>query len=192
MLCDLEWAAPHSEPAEELVDSGQKVYLSVPVLRMTVEETGICSESFRGGSQATRPSQRKPRRLPVQQSGPFGWEAGAEGGALPIPKWHISCPPSHRILEVPYAYQCCAYGICAGFFKASGQWEAEDFHLEEEEAPKRPLGLLAGHVENHCEWRGPGRGRGELQPGSRRGELAGAPRRGCWRPGGKLLCALPL
>ncbi|KAI5939723.1 Leucine-rich repeat-containing G-protein coupled receptor 6 [Manis javanica] len=57
--------------------------------------------------------------------------------------------PRLRILEVPYAYQCCAYGICAGFFKASGQWEAEDFHLEEEEAPKRPLGLLAGHVENH-------------------------------------------
>ncbi|XP_077934396.1 leucine-rich repeat-containing G-protein coupled receptor 6 isoform X3 [Halichoerus grypus] len=57
--------------------------------------------------------------------------------------------PKLRILEVPYAYQCCAYGACAGFFKASGQWEAEDFHLEEEEAPKRPLGLLAGQAENH-------------------------------------------
>nr|XP_054363771.1 leucine-rich repeat-containing G-protein coupled receptor 6 [Mirounga angustirostris] len=57
--------------------------------------------------------------------------------------------PKLRILEVPYAYQCCAYGVCAGFFKASGQWEAEDFHLEEEEAPKRPPGLLAGQAENH-------------------------------------------
>ncbi|XP_052592989.1 leucine-rich repeat-containing G-protein coupled receptor 6 isoform X1 [Peromyscus californicus insignis] len=57
--------------------------------------------------------------------------------------------PKLRILEVPYAYQCCAYGICAGFFKTSGQWQAEDFRLEEEEAPKRPLGLLAGQVENH-------------------------------------------
>ncbi|XP_047561597.1 leucine-rich repeat-containing G-protein coupled receptor 6 isoform X2 [Lutra lutra] len=57
--------------------------------------------------------------------------------------------PKLRILEVPYAYQCCAYGVCASFFKASGQWEAEDFHLEEEEAPKRPPGLLAGQAENH-------------------------------------------
>ncbi|XP_047696958.1 leucine-rich repeat-containing G-protein coupled receptor 6 isoform X2 [Prionailurus viverrinus] len=56
--------------------------------------------------------------------------------------------PNLRILEVPYAYQCCAYGVCASFFKASGQWEAEDFHLDEEEPPKRPLGLLAGHAEN--------------------------------------------
>nr|XP_042114129.1 leucine-rich repeat-containing G-protein coupled receptor 6 isoform X4 [Peromyscus maniculatus bairdii] len=57
--------------------------------------------------------------------------------------------PKLRILEVPYAYQCCAYGICAGFFKTSGQWQAEDSRLEEEEAPKRPLGLLAGQAENH-------------------------------------------
>ncbi|KAM4861296.1 leucine-rich repeat-containing G-protein coupled receptor 6 isoform 1-T1 [Thomomys bottae] len=58
--------------------------------------------------------------------------------------------PKLRILEVPYAYQCCAYGACARLFKASGQWQAEDFHLEEEEAqaPKRPLGLLAGQAEN--------------------------------------------
>ncbi|KAM5205354.1 leucine-rich repeat-containing G-protein coupled receptor 6 isoform 2-T2 [Hipposideros larvatus] len=57
--------------------------------------------------------------------------------------------PKLRILEVPYAYQCCAYGVCASFFKASGQWQAEGFHLEDEEAPKRPLGLLAGRAENH-------------------------------------------
>ncbi|XP_012511362.1 PREDICTED: leucine-rich repeat-containing G-protein coupled receptor 6 isoform X2 [Propithecus coquereli] len=57
--------------------------------------------------------------------------------------------PKLRILEVPYAYQCCAYGMCAGFFKASGQWEAEDFHLDDEEAPRRPLGLVAGQAESH-------------------------------------------
>lgn len=54
--------------------------------------------------------------------------------------------PRPRTLEVPYAYQCCAYGVCASFFKGSGQWQAED-----EEAPKRSLGLLAGRAENHCE-----------------------------------------
>uniref|UniRef100_G3TEE3 Leucine rich repeat containing G protein-coupled receptor 6 n=1 Tax=Loxodonta africana TaxID=9785 RepID=G3TEE3_LOXAF len=59
--------------------------------------------------------------------------------------------PKLRVLEVPYAYQCCAYGVCASFFKASGQWEAEDFHLDEEETPKRSLGLLAGQAENHLE-----------------------------------------
>lgn len=52
---------------------------------------------------------------------------------------------------MPYAYQCCAYGVCAGFFKSSGQWGAEDFHPAEDEAPKRPPGLLAGQAENHCE-----------------------------------------
>ncbi|XP_046535893.1 leucine-rich repeat-containing G-protein coupled receptor 6 isoform X2 [Equus quagga] len=57
--------------------------------------------------------------------------------------------PKLRILEAPYAYQCCAYGICTSFFKASGQWEAEDAHLADKEALKRPLGLLAGQAENH-------------------------------------------
>uniref|UniRef100_A0A2K6UC51 Leucine rich repeat containing G protein-coupled receptor 6 n=1 Tax=Saimiri boliviensis boliviensis TaxID=39432 RepID=A0A2K6UC51_SAIBB len=59
--------------------------------------------------------------------------------------------PKLRILEVPYAYQCCPYGMCASFFKASGQWEAEDLHLDDEESSKRPLGLLARQAENHCD-----------------------------------------
>ncbi|XP_077878717.1 leucine-rich repeat-containing G-protein coupled receptor 6 isoform X4 [Ictidomys tridecemlineatus] len=58
--------------------------------------------------------------------------------------------PRLRILEVPYAYQCCAYGVCASFFKPSGQWQAEDFHLEEEEPPRRTQSLLTGQAENHC------------------------------------------
>ncbi|XP_059533859.1 leucine-rich repeat-containing G-protein coupled receptor 6 isoform X3 [Myotis daubentonii] len=57
--------------------------------------------------------------------------------------------PKLRILEVPYAYQCCAYGVCAGFFKASGQWGADVLRLEDEETPKGPLGLLAGQAESH-------------------------------------------
>ncbi|XP_001368996.1 leucine-rich repeat-containing G-protein coupled receptor 6 isoform X1 [Monodelphis domestica] len=57
--------------------------------------------------------------------------------------------PQLRILEVPYAYQCCAYSTCAGFFKASGQWEAEDSHVDEEEAMKKPPGLLGSHTESH-------------------------------------------
>ncbi|XP_068930672.1 leucine-rich repeat-containing G-protein coupled receptor 6 isoform X1 [Petaurus breviceps papuanus] len=57
--------------------------------------------------------------------------------------------PKLRVLEVPYAYQCCAYRTCAGYFKAPGQWDAEDSHTEEEEAMKRPPGLLGSHAENH-------------------------------------------
>ncbi|XP_066235591.1 leucine-rich repeat-containing G-protein coupled receptor 6 [Saccopteryx leptura] len=57
--------------------------------------------------------------------------------------------PKLRILEVPHAYQCCAYGACTSFLKAPGQWEADDFYLEDEEALKRPLGLLAGQAKNH-------------------------------------------
>lgn len=52
---------------------------------------------------------------------------------------------------MPYAYQCCAYGVCTSFFKATGQWEAEDLHPEDEEALKRPPSLPAGHRDNHCE-----------------------------------------
>ena len=60
--------------------------------------------------------------------------------------------PAPRILEAPHAYQCCAYGgLCASFFKASRPWEADNFHPEDEEAPKSPLGLLTGQAESHCE-----------------------------------------
>lgn len=52
---------------------------------------------------------------------------------------------------MPHAYQCCAYGACAGVSEASGQWEAEDSHPEDQEAPRRLLGLLAGQAESHRE-----------------------------------------
>lgn len=89
----------------------------------------------------------------VGRFGLAGQAWGAWADTLNVSEAAISAPSPAvlRILEVPYAYQCCAYGICAGFFKASGQWQAEGFHLEDEETVKRPLGLLAGRAENHCE-----------------------------------------
>ncbi|XP_045716814.1 leucine-rich repeat-containing G-protein coupled receptor 6 isoform X2 [Phyllostomus hastatus] len=58
--------------------------------------------------------------------------------------------PKLRVLEAPHAYQCCAYGgLCAGLFKAPGPREADGVHPEDEEAPKSPLGLLAGQAESH-------------------------------------------
>lgn len=100
-----------------------------------------------------RPSQNAGRP-PAPEPGCFG----AQGQTLGAGAWAETpflrqpCPsPAPRILEVPYAYQCCAYGVCASFFKASGQWGADIFHLEDEETPKGPLGLLAGQAESHCE-----------------------------------------
>uniref|UniRef100_A0A8C3TJ15 G-protein coupled receptors family 1 profile domain-containing protein n=1 Tax=Chelydra serpentina TaxID=8475 RepID=A0A8C3TJ15_CHESE len=49
--------------------------------------------------------------------------------------------PKMRILEVPYAYQCCAYGVCSNFFKVSSQWETEDRSPEDEDAHRRSMGF---------------------------------------------------
>ncbi|XP_018777797.3 leucine-rich repeat-containing G-protein coupled receptor 6 isoform X2 [Serinus canaria] len=57
--------------------------------------------------------------------------------------------PKMRVLEVPYAYQCCAYGSCSSFFRVSSQWEAEDMTPEEEDPHKRTLELFPGHTDNH-------------------------------------------
>ncbi|NXY48345.1 LGR6 protein, partial [Ceuthmochares aereus] len=57
--------------------------------------------------------------------------------------------PKMRVLEVPYAYQCCAYGSCGSFFKMSNQWEAEDMSPEEEDPHKRTTELFPGHADNH-------------------------------------------
>uniref|UniRef100_A0A8B9NJJ2 Leucine rich repeat containing G protein-coupled receptor 6 n=1 Tax=Accipiter nisus TaxID=211598 RepID=A0A8B9NJJ2_9AVES len=57
--------------------------------------------------------------------------------------------PKMRVLEVPYAYQCCAYGSCSSFFKMSNQWQAEDMSPEEEDPHKRTMELFPGHADNH-------------------------------------------
>ncbi|NXY10655.1 LGR6 protein, partial [Pteruthius melanotis] len=57
--------------------------------------------------------------------------------------------PKMRVLEVPYAYQCCAYGSCSSFFRVSSQWEAEDMSPEEEDPHKRTSELFPGHADNH-------------------------------------------
>ncbi|XP_007428754.1 leucine-rich repeat-containing G-protein coupled receptor 6, partial [Python bivittatus] len=49
--------------------------------------------------------------------------------------------PKIRVLEVPYAYQCCAYGACGNFFKTSSQWDLEDMSPEDDDGYKRTLEL---------------------------------------------------
>uniref|UniRef100_A0A8C5T5J1 Leucine rich repeat containing G protein-coupled receptor 6 n=1 Tax=Malurus cyaneus samueli TaxID=2593467 RepID=A0A8C5T5J1_9PASS len=55
--------------------------------------------------------------------------------------------PKMRVLEVPYAYQCCAYGSCSSFFRVSSQWEAEDMSPEEEDPHKRTLELFPDDLD---------------------------------------------
>uniref|UniRef100_A0A8C0I9A2 Leucine rich repeat containing G protein-coupled receptor 6 n=1 Tax=Bubo bubo TaxID=30461 RepID=A0A8C0I9A2_BUBBB len=52
-----------------------------------------------------------------------------------------------RVLEVPYAYQCCAYGSCSSFFKMSNQLEAEDMSPEEEDPHKRTMELFPDDLD---------------------------------------------
>ncbi|KAM9109375.1 leucine-rich repeat-containing G-protein coupled receptor 6 [Megaptera novaeangliae] len=56
--------------------------------------------------------------------------------------------PKLRTLEVPYAYQCCSYGVCARFFQALGRRAPHGPHPDDRDAPKTPLGLLAGPAES--------------------------------------------
>nr|XP_030700280.1 leucine-rich repeat-containing G-protein coupled receptor 6 isoform X5 [Globicephala melas] len=57
--------------------------------------------------------------------------------------------PRLRALEVPYAYQCCSYGVCRGVFKALGRRTPQGPHPDDHDAPKRPLGLPADAAESH-------------------------------------------
>nr|XP_033773231.1 leucine-rich repeat-containing G-protein coupled receptor 6 isoform X2 [Geotrypetes seraphini] len=50
--------------------------------------------------------------------------------------------PKIRVLEVPYAYQCCAYGACNSFFQPNSLWEAEGTGPEGNEIHKRNLELF--------------------------------------------------
>ncbi|XP_060087096.1 leucine-rich repeat-containing G-protein coupled receptor 6 isoform X1 [Heteronotia binoei] len=57
--------------------------------------------------------------------------------------------PKMRVLEVPYAYQCCAYGACGNYFKVSSQWDSEETSPEDEDGHKRSSGLFPSHADNH-------------------------------------------
>nr|XP_045728912.2 leucine-rich repeat-containing G-protein coupled receptor 5 isoform X1 [Mirounga angustirostris] len=34
--------------------------------------------------------------------------------------------PELKVIEMPYAYQCCAFGVCENVYKISNQWNKED------------------------------------------------------------------
>lgn len=54
----------------------------------------------------------------------------------------------NRVIEMPYAYQCCVYGSCASY-KSAGQWEAEHSDTDED-LHKRTVAMYPIHTDAHC------------------------------------------
>lgn len=57
----------------------------------------------------------------------------------------------NRVIEMPYAYQCCVYGSCASY-KSAGQWEAEHRSIDED-LHKRTVAIYPIHADAHCKKR---------------------------------------
>ncbi|KAI2649958.1 Leucine-rich repeat-containing G-protein coupled receptor 6 [Labeo rohita] len=55
--------------------------------------------------------------------------------------------PNIRVIEMPYAYQCCVFGACNSY-KAASQWE-EQMGSEEEDLQKKALSLFPIHTDNN-------------------------------------------
>lgn len=56
----------------------------------------------------------------------------------------ISC----RIIEMPYAYQCCVYGSCESY-KPASQWDAEQSNTDED-LHKRTVAMYPIHADANC------------------------------------------
>ncbi|XP_056094230.1 leucine-rich repeat-containing G-protein coupled receptor 6 [Rhinichthys klamathensis goyatoka] len=55
--------------------------------------------------------------------------------------------PNIRVIEMPFAYQCCVFGACNSY-KAASQWE-EQMGSEEEDLQKKALSLFPIHTDNN-------------------------------------------
>ncbi|KAH0501900.1 Leucine-rich repeat-containing G-protein coupled receptor 5 [Microtus ochrogaster] len=49
--------------------------------------------------------------------------------------------PELKIIEMPYAYQCCAFGACENVYKVSNQW-SKSGNSSVDDIPKKDAGLL--------------------------------------------------
>lgn len=54
----------------------------------------------------------------------------------------------HRVIEMPYAYQCCVYGSCDSY-KPAGQWDTEQSN-NDEDLHKRTVAIYPIHADTHC------------------------------------------
>lgn len=55
----------------------------------------------------------------------------------------------YRIIEMPYAYQCCAFGVCENVYKISTPWNKGD-NSSVDELHKKDAGLLQVQGKNCC------------------------------------------
>ncbi|XP_006785758.1 leucine-rich repeat-containing G-protein coupled receptor 6 [Neolamprologus brichardi] len=55
--------------------------------------------------------------------------------------------PHMRVIEMPYAYQCCVYGSCDSY-KPAGQWDSEQSSASED-LHKRTVAMYPIHTDTH-------------------------------------------
>uniref|UniRef100_A0A8D2ZYU3 G-protein coupled receptors family 1 profile domain-containing protein n=1 Tax=Scophthalmus maximus TaxID=52904 RepID=A0A8D2ZYU3_SCOMX len=55
--------------------------------------------------------------------------------------------PRMRVMEMPYAYQCCVYGSCDSY-KPAGQWDTEQSNTDED-LHKRTVAMYPIHTDTH-------------------------------------------
>ncbi|XP_026188131.1 leucine-rich repeat-containing G-protein coupled receptor 6 isoform X1 [Mastacembelus armatus] len=55
--------------------------------------------------------------------------------------------PHMRVIEMPYAYQCCVYGSCDNY-KPANQWDTEQSNTEED-LHKRTVAMYPIHTDTH-------------------------------------------
>lgn len=53
-----------------------------------------------------------------------------------------------RVIEMPYAYQCCVYTSCDSY-KQANQWDAELSNTHED-LHKRTVAMYPIHADTHC------------------------------------------
>lgn len=54
----------------------------------------------------------------------------------------------YRVIEMPYAYQCCVYGSCDSY-KPTSQWDTEQSNTDED-IHKRTVAMYPIHADTHC------------------------------------------
>lgn len=65
---------------------------------------------------------------------------------IPLPKLFPSL--CYRVIEMPYAYQCCVYGSCDSY-KPVSQWDTEQSSTSED-LHKRTVAMYPMHTDTHC------------------------------------------
>ncbi|XP_047598782.1 leucine-rich repeat-containing G-protein coupled receptor 5 isoform X2 [Lutra lutra] len=58
--------------------------------------------------------------------------------------------PELKVIEMPYAYQCCAFGVCENVYKISNQWNKED-NSSTDDLHKKDAGMFQVQDERDLE-----------------------------------------